>query len=216
MQAALIFFAFGRWAVVQHIDYASLPLLVKFHGIVFGGWVLLYVGQTWLAATGRFGLHRPMGWVSVAVAAAVVVLGPLVAAGALQRGAVPPGFSPAIFLVLNDLQLLFFAALVALAIILRRRSEWHKRLMFAAATTFVFPAFGRILPMPLFGPFALWALVGAGLLFLVAGMVNDIFSRGRIHPAYVVGIGSHLAATAAMEPLAATPLVIGYASALMH
>lgn len=216
VQALLIFFAFGHWASLLHIDYAHLPLLVQIHGLVFASWVLLYAGQTWWATTNNFRLHRPLGWVTAFLAIVIVVLGLITTAGSVQRGSVPPIFTSPIFLALNGLQLLFFVGLIALGILLRRHSDWHKRLMYAAAITFVFPALGRLLPMPLFGPYMLWVLVGAGLLFLFAGIVNDLITRGRIHPAYMVGLGAHLTATALIAPLAATPFVTGLAASLSH
>ena len=104
--------------------------------------------------------------------------------------------------------ILLFAALVAAAIANIRRPEWHKRFMLvatagilqAAIARFFFlaatggggpglrPGFGP--PMPIERSIVPGVLVE---LLVVAAMVHDWRSRGRVHPAYWWGFGAMMA-----------------------
>lgn len=92
------------------------------------------------------------------------------------------------FLIGNTLSLLAFTALVTAAIRLRRRTDWHRRLMFCAMAILTGPGLGRLLPMPLFIPWAWWTVALASLTFPVIAMLVDRRRRGSIHKAWLWGI----------------------------
>ena len=87
------------------------------------------------------------------------------------------------FLVFNPLTLFAFAGLTAAAIVMRRRTDWHRRLHLCGMTLLLGPGFGRLLPMPLLPPFAFEAVFAASMLFPLAGVISDLRRTGRIHPA---------------------------------
>ncbi len=87
-----------------------------------------------------------------------------------------------------------FPVLVAAALVLRRQSEMHKRLMLLATISILDAAVARW-PVAIMtkGPPAFFAVTD---LFIMAGVVFDIASRGRVHRAYIWGglliVGSQL------------------------
>jgi hypothetical protein len=106
-----------------------------------------------------------------------------------QRGGAP-FFDQNQFLFSNPLHLLGFAGLTAWAIRIRRDTSWHRRLMFCAFAMLTGPGFGRLAPIALFIPYAWY--VSAMLpvfLFLGIGMLADKRRYGRVHPAWLWGLG---------------------------
>src|SRR5262249_36052132 len=55
----------------------ELPTLLQVHGAVFTSWILLFLAQTLLVASGRTDLHRRLGVVGAFLAAAVLAVGTL-------------------------------------------------------------------------------------------------------------------------------------------
>src|SRR3546814_4480487 len=70
----------------------------------------------------------------------------------------PPFFTPPYFLALTVTESLVFGAMVAWAIRRRRATDWHRRLMIGATIVILEPALGRLLPIPMMGPWAAPAL----------------------------------------------------------
>ncbi len=164
--------------------FFSLPFHVHLHGATFTFWILFYVLQNWLVASGSVALHRRLGVLGGIVAALMVVLGITTTVWAIQMHRVPSFFPPGIFLALDVLGILGFGVLTSWAILLRRQADWHKRLMLCGTVLVMSPALGRILPMPLLGPFGPLAVFAAMSVYVLAGMAYDVKRRGRVHPAY--------------------------------
>lgn len=127
--AAVIFAGFSLQLGMGRSTFSS-PLLVHAHAVVFMGWVLLFVLQSFFAATGRTGLHRSLGWIATAWMVAMLVLGCMVTVAMARRGHVPFFFRPLHFLIFDPGSLFTFAGLTTAAIIMRRKTEWHRRLHF--------------------------------------------------------------------------------------
>ena len=120
--------------------FPALPsLLVHLHGIVMTPWVVLFVTQVSLVATGRTRTHQRLGVLGAVLAPLVIVVGVLTAISGAARGATPG--PPALqFLVVPLVDMLVFAILVGTALYLRRRRlDIHKRLMLLAAVNFLPP-----------------------------------------------------------------------------
>lgn len=166
------------------------PLRVHVHAMLFMGWVAIYLTQNVLVATDRIHLHRRLGWLAAAWMLAMVASGLFVTVSMVRAGTVPFFFQPAHFLVFDPLAVLTFAGLTTAAIVLRRRTEWHRRLHFSGMTILLAPAFGRMLPLPLMQPWSWEATYAVILLFPLAGVLADIRRGGRAHPAWKWGIGT--------------------------
>ena len=203
--ALVIVFGFSLQLAMGRSTFAS-PLRVHIHAVLFMGWVAIYVLQNMLVTYGRTGLHRRLGWLAVAWAAAMVVSGIAVTAIMARAGTVPFFFQPLQFLVFDPVAVLTFAGLTAAAVVLRRRTEWHRRLHFCGMAMLLAPAFGRILPLPLLQPWAWEATFAVTLLFPLAGAWADRRRCGRVHPAWLWGIGTMLASFVLVEALTYSPV----------
>lgn len=192
-------FAMGRSSL-------SAPPLVHAHGLVFMGWVLFYVVETGLAAGGVMRWHRRLGWIGTGWAAVMVVLGVTITVVVERADRVPFFFTPAYFLIMNPLSVLVFAALLAWGIALRRRTEWHRRLIACAMAAIMGPGLGRLLPLPLFIPFAGPAVFAGMMLFPIAGALHDKRRHGRVHPAWWAGMLVLVAMQVVVETGARSPL----------
>lgn len=184
----------------------SAPLLVHAHAIVFMGWVTLYVLQNAFVATGAMALHRRLGWIGAGWIVAMVVLGFIVTVAMVRRGQVPFFFTPLQFLIFDPVILLSFAGLTVAAIMLRRRTEWHRRLHYCAMSLLLGPAFGRLLPMPLLSPWAFEATFATLMLFPLAGVAADLRRARSIHPAWWWGIGVMIGSTLLIEAITYSPV----------
>ncbi|CAN5293776.1 hypothetical protein BH10PSE4_BH10PSE4_36980 [soil metagenome] len=183
----------------------GLPLLLHVHGAVFTCWVLVFVAQPAFVARGSLRRHRQVGMFGAVLAGAMVVMGLAATVYAVRYHRVPSFFPPTIFLVMNALGILVFGGLVTAGVALRRRSEWHKRLMLCATVSILGPGLGRLLPMDSFGKAAPLVMFGVIALFAFAGPVVDLIVRRRIHPAYLWGVGAILLSEILIGPLAFAP-----------
>ncbi len=179
--------------------------VVHLHGWTFFAWYVLLVVQSSLAHVRRVSLHRTLGGLSVALAALMVGTGLLVVgvrmADALDTG--DPFWSasgPAVFATLA----LFITFYVA-ALRMRRRSDWHKRLMIIASVGGMGAATFRLC-MVLFGPdSAMWLGLLGSNLFIVAGIVHDSLCEKRVHPAWWIGLYTCVGLEAGVLLLTPTP-----------
>lgn len=184
----------------------AAPPLVHAHAVVFMGWVAIYLTQNVLAARGAMALHRRLGWLAAAWMVPMLVLGCAVTVAMIRRGQVPFFFKPLQFLVFDPVSLFTFAGLTIAAIVLRRRTDWHRRLHFCAMAILLGPGFGRLLPMPLMIPWAWEATMAACLLFPLVGMAADLRRSGRVHPAWTWGIAALLGSTVVIEAITYSPV----------
>lgn len=184
----------------------SAPLLVHAHAVVFMGWVVLYVLQNIFAATRRASLHRTLGWIATGWIVAMLVLGCWVTVAMARRGQVPFFFQPLHFMVFDPVSLFAFAGLTTAAILLRRRTDWHRRLHYCGMSMLLGPGFGRLLPMPLLAPWAWETTFAATLLFPLAGMLADIRRRGHVHPAWRWGVATMFASLLMIEAITYGPI----------
>lgn len=186
MAAAIALTVFAGFARTYYLKgyFASpaLPPLRHFHGLIFTSWVLLFICQTALVAARRTDIHRRLGIAGAILAATMIVVGVVTAIDAARRGSSPPGIDPLAFLIVPIFDMVVFGILVGAAVWMRRRTETHKRLMLAGTISLVTAAVARLPGVA--GPIAFFALTD---VFLVPGVVYDLRSRGRIHPAYVWG-----------------------------
>ncbi len=203
--ALVIVAGFSTQLAMGRSTFASPPI-VHAHAIVFMGWVTIYVLQNVFVATDRMALHRRLGWIAAAWMAPMLVLGFIVTVAMARRGQVPFFFRPLHFLVFDTVSLVAFAGLTTAAIVLRRKTDWHRRLHFCGMSTLLGPGFGRLLPLPLLSPYAWEATFAASMIFPIAGVVADTRRRGHVHPAWRWGIGAMLGTFVLIEALTYSPM----------
>ena len=205
VMTAVIIAGFSLQLSMGRSTFAS-PLRVHAHAIVFMGWVAIYLVQNILVATDRMALHRRLGWIAAVWMVPMVVLGCVVTVVMVRLGHVPFFFRPLQFLIFDPVAVFTFAGLTTAAILLRRRTEWHRRLHFCGMTILLAPAFGRLLPLPLLQPWAWEAAYAAAILFPLAGAWADMRRSGRVHPAWGWGIGTIVASFALVEAITYSPI----------
>ena len=205
--AVTVFAGFGLDLQRTDWNIVGLPAQVHLHAAVFFGWIILYVAQNWLVDRGSIAIHRRLGVATACLVPVMVVVGVATTVMAVRLNRVPPFFTPGLFLAL-DLQIIGFAILAGWAIQLRHRSDWHKRLMLCATILIMSPALGRILPMPLLGPFGPLAVFAAMSVYVLAGMAYDVKRRGRVHPAYWWGAAVLVVTQALVGPLGFSPPIL--------
>jgi hypothetical protein len=187
VMAAINLIAFSLFAAVGFSSFHA-PVYVHIHAVLFMGWVVLFVSQVSLAASGSLALHRKLGWVATGWALAMAVVGTLTTLWTVQRGGVPFFFLPAQFLLMNPLSVALFAALLIGGVIKRRDRDWHPRLIICGMAAIMGPSFGRLLPAPLLMHAMVTAIFIAMMAFPLAGVIRDKRRYGRVHPAWWLGL----------------------------
>lgn len=185
--AITVFAGFSRsYFLKSWYGTRELSGLLHIHGVVFTAWVLFFLAQTVLVATGRTHLHRRMGIGGAVLAALVVIVGTAVAITRAKTGVSPiPGISSLGFLAIPFFDMVVFAVLVGAALYFRRAAETHKRLMTLSMISLLAAPIARMnfLPLPPGPP----TFFGLADLFIVALVVYDLSTRGKVHPATVWG-----------------------------
>jgi hypothetical protein len=185
--AIVVFAGFAPTYFLRSLsDQPSLPLLVHLHGALFIAWILLLLVQTRLVATKRTDLHRTLGVAGGALAVLMLIDGYDVAISAARRTAQVPGQLQ--FLIVPVGALIVFPALVGAAFVLRRRVDFHKRLMVIATIELMNAAVDRL---PGVFEAGLRPFYPGTDLFVLALVVYDWVTLRRVHPATLWG-GSFL------------------------
>ena len=195
LMIALVFAGFARSYYLK--TWSGAPLLqglLHGHGLVMSGWLLLFYAQAQLIASHRSAVHRRVGQFG-AVWALLVVLscGAVAIHGARQGSSDGSHLS---FLAIPTFDLLCFIGMTGLGLHLRKRPQFHRRLMLMGTLAMMAPPLVRL-------PFKLLREGGDVLVFglvlaMAAGVVSyDSWRQRRLHPAF----GWSLAALALSVPL---------------
>jgi hypothetical protein len=193
MAAAVILTVFAGFAPTFYlrgsfVQDRPMSVLLHIHGVVFSAWVTVFLVQALLVRRGELRLHRQLGWCAVGVATAMVVLVLAAVTEELRRvNAFPP---PPLALALSAFDITVFAGLVGAAIGLRKRPDWHKRLMLSATILLLgAPMFRFVIHLIGAHDMKRVGLVSMLLVdaFFVPCFAYDLATRRRIHPAFVLG-----------------------------
>ena len=192
--AATVFAGFAQTYFLAGLNDGPRPVLtplIHIHGALCTAWVLLLVLQTGLIAAGRRDIHKAVGVAGVGIAAFIFLTGLLVATHSHRRvhtaATADTLADPYVFLVFPLTAVSVFALFVTLGALNRRRADTHKRFMLLATASLTIPALARITTQTAaaLGIAGVPGVVGAVVLvnaFLVAMVVHDFASRGRLHP----------------------------------
>lgn len=212
--ALFILFGFAQFAARGYSSFTTAPPIVHLHGGLMVGWLAIFVTQNLLVHKGELGIHRKLGWFSTVMVVVIAVTGIQVGYNSVAEGRQPPFFPPAYFLLLTSIGSLAFAGMVGWAVAMRRKVQWHRRLMLGGMFILLEPALGRILPMPLFGAWGETVVLAFQMIFVWVLARHDRKVLGEIHPATyataAVLVGSH----ALIEVLAVLPPVTAFAAAV--
>jgi hypothetical protein len=200
--AATVLAGFGSFAVLGISSFAA-PWWVHVHGVSFMAWIVLFLTQARLALRGNTSLHRQLGKIGAGLVLWMVLVGILLTPATIAAGRIPPFFTPAYFLALDWVNIVCFAALALAGLHLRKRTDWHRRLMLCATISVIAPAWGRLLVLA--DALSTWSNIGMLLIYVVIAMGADWFIRGRVHPAYFWGFGAIFAMAPTINAVANFP-----------
>lgn len=212
--AVFIVFGFLQFALRGFVDPVAAPFWVHVHGVVMLAWLALLIAQPTLVSRDNLALHRQLGRIGGLLAIFITLLGIFTGIASLMLGRFPPFFTPPYFLALTVIESLVFGAMVGWAIRRRRATDWHRRLMIGATIVILEPALGRLLPIPLMGPWAEPAVALCQLAVVAIVAAYDRRSRGAVHPATWAVAAVVIATRVAISLLAMTPPVIALAERL--
>jgi hypothetical protein len=176
-------------------DVPAIPPYLYVHGIVLTSWFVLFFAQNSLVAMGKTAVHRQLG-IAAATVGAFTPPAAVMATFGLPARIIARGDSledriefitSVVFLNLQGL-LCFSVALIA-GVLLRRRRDYHSRLMLWASLFIVGPAVARVSRWPIFD--AIEEQPFTWLFFAVVGsiiVIHELISSKRLHPVTVAGI----------------------------
>jgi hypothetical protein len=183
--------------MADHIRHSTraYPLIVHVHALLFIGWLVLLTTQVLLIRNGRIDIHRRLGMIAAWMIPLMVVVA-LTTAWTVQRQvALLPGPQDPQFISINITDMLGFAGLAGAGLLLRRDSSAHKRLMLLSTLYLSTAGFARLWLLTIgpggtdsFWGFFLAYNFGGDVLIVMLGLY-DLATRGRLHPAYVLGGG---------------------------
>jgi hypothetical protein len=183
--AAIVVWGFS-YTVDQNLFHASppRPLLLWFHGAAFSSWILFFILQSSLVRTHNVKVHRFLGWFGAGLASVMVVLG-FVIAVVMARFDWYTLHEPAtdVFLSIPWGDMFVFGPCVALAILWRRKPEFHRRLIFIATCCLLDAAFGR--NDYLFNHDLYYVGVDAVILL---GVIRDLLVNRNVHKVYQIAL----------------------------
>lgn len=223
-------FAPTYWMQLVPATFVGSPLL-HLHGLLFSAWTLFFLLQTTFVATGRMSRHRTWGMLGISLATAMLFVGFAAADEVLvRRLAAGFGDRARAFHIVSTSMITLFSVFVVAAIACVSRPEIHKRLMLLATITVLPPAIARVfyavnigmgagLRPGLAGPRTVESVLMTGLLadlLIVVAMAYDWRTRGRVHPAYLIGGGIIVAVQFLRAPVSATQWWYGIADFLAH
>jgi len=210
--SVITIFGFAQFALRGIPDYRNAPFHIHLHGILYLGWLLLYMTQSVLAGRGSMRLHSKLGMAGAILVVMMVVVGSYAGIQSIARGHVPPHYTPAFFLPLVQLAVIAFGALAVTAIIMRRDTQTHRRLFFAAAVILMDPALDRMLPGPIIGgPTSQWLALAIQLTIMGIIMLHDRKQLGHVHGATWTGAAVIVATHLLTQSLAHVPAVAAMA-----
>lgn len=170
-------------------DAPPLPsMLAHIHGGIMTAWLVLFTTQIWLVSSKRIKLHMKLGMASIALAVMIVVSGYFTMIAAVQRAGfdtVVNGMPAYAFMIIPMVDLVTFSVFYSAAIILRKRSADHKRLMLVSAINFLPPSLGRMEFAAALGP--VWFL-GVPTVLGLAAIAYDRYRTGKFNSALVAGV----------------------------
>jgi len=208
----------GVLATVEAGQRPPLPPILHAHAVLMGSWLLLLLAQTTLMAMGHSALHKKLGLIALVLAPLLVAAMIGVVQSAVSRlAAIPAGAIPAEALIatknfvsnvlLEQIRtIVLFAGFIGWALLIRKKDpETHKRLMILATLIPLPAAIDRITWLPNTLPDSPVAADLYLLLLLAPVLIYEIARRGRVHRAYLIGIGLNLPFMIAAYLLWGTP-----------
>ena len=170
----------------------DVPVTYHLHAVIAMSWLGLYCAQHVTASTGNWTLHGKLGRLAWLWVPLMVVAGTALMIVVARRTGGPFFFHVSEFLWSNIMLMWLFGGLTIWALLRKRYTGWHRRLMLCGMAILTGPGLGRLLPLPLMIPHAWTITTLATMVFIVIGMIADKRTLGRVHPAYFWGLALYI------------------------
>jgi signal transduction histidine kinase len=184
--AALVFVGFARTFYLKFwFDTPLLTKLLQVHGAMFTAWLALHYTQARLIAAHRIDLHKRVGIFGAVLGYTMFFVGVATAVQSAASGHQPTDAPPLVFMSVPFGTIVAFGALLTAALAMRRRADWHKRLMLLATIALIIPGAARLSSYftgrnnPAIG-------IIATIVLVAWCCIEDRRRIGRIHPAYKI------------------------------
>jgi hypothetical protein len=201
-------------ALIKAGARAPFPPVLHVHAVLMGSFLLVLLAQSWLMATGRRALHMQLGVVGALLAAALVVVGFILAPtmyyqvwGAANFG--PPQVREAVaplvpqlenILLLQISAGIMFALFITIGLRARARDAGlHKRMIFLAVAVPLGAAIARMHWLPTTMPANPLAMNFYMLLTVAPMFVWDVIRNRRVHEAYLMWFPAFVAMAVAVQ-----------------
>ena len=162
------------------------PPVIYVHGALLFAWLIFFIAQASLIRARNVSVHRRLGWFGALLGIAIVISGVAVSLHVVRRELAAGGGDVVLRQFVADLlAMLTFGSLAAAAVVLRRDSESHKRLLLLATIFVLGPAWLRFRHLfPAVENPSMVFLIIADSLILVA-IARDLMAYKRVHPVYI-------------------------------
>jgi hypothetical protein len=181
-------FAPSFFLAAANPEARHLDIIYHIHGAVFSLFMLLFIVQSVLVVRGRLETHKRLGVFTAVVGCVMIPFAFAVTIYAGKHGFGGPLSAlpdPKQALAVPFFDMFVFGPLFIGALVYRKRTDIHKRLMLLAVIGGLLgAAIGRA---PLFIG-QLDRQLYLYLALILAGPVYDLITRKRIHPAYLIGL----------------------------
>jgi hypothetical protein len=178
--AAVVIYGFSH-TVGQNLIHPRepRPLLLYIHAAVFSSWLLFFILQSALIRTHRVKLHRTLGWFGAALGVAIIVFGVAISITMARfNGNVLHQPYAEAFMAIPLWDITCFTITFSLAILWRKKPEFHRRLILIASCALTAAGWGRI---PLLPNIVFYS--GVDFLILL-GVARDLIVTRAVHPVY--------------------------------
>ena len=203
-------------AAVQSGARPPFPMILHMHAVLMGSFLALLLGQSWLVATGRRGLHMQLGLVSLILVPAIVIVGFMLVptmyhelmqsaqtAAPDARAKMQAAIARRENVLLLQLRMgLLFPLFVTIGLLARRHdSGLHRRLMFLGTAVTLSTGIDRMTWLPNTFPVSplgpdLYTLAAVAPMFLW-----DVVRQGGVHRAYLIWFAVAMVPTIAVHGL---------------
>jgi hypothetical protein len=168
--------------------------IVHVHALAFTAWLVLFTTQIWLIRSRRLDIHRRLGMSATVLVPVMVFLGLATTIVSRRVNFAAGNTEMLAFMIVPLTDMLLFPSLAVPALLLRSDPSTHKRLILLATASLLPASFGRWIGPWLLAHFGdgffglmAQAYLGANAMILAA-MVHDRVTRGRIHPVYLIAL----------------------------
>jgi hypothetical protein len=183
---ASVLVGFAKTYFLAGMVAAPLPnKIIHIHGAIFSLWIVFLLVQTGLVTTKKIRIHRALGVYGFALAALMVIVGPMAAVDQMHRGDTPFAMDPRSFFIIPMTALLTFAGFVFWSWKARYNPAAHKRLIMLATIALMDAAIGRWPVAVLQAHPPLQGLVELSFVLLLA--MFDLITLRKIHRTTAIG-----------------------------